>query len=312
MSAHPFRDGILGLAIGDALGAPAEFGERWMRDMDPIREMRSGGVFDVPAGGWTDDTAMTLAVLDSLRAGFDPADQMHRFISWLRHGEYSIFSHSIGVGQQILRAIEHFEVHGDLSSCGGNSEADNGNGSLMRILPVCLYACAVQHLGDTSDIEMVHRASSLTHRHPRSLVACGLYYFMVQSLLQSDGTLTDRLQSGLDRGFAFYQDLYPAELVHYAPLRNLSALKRLSRDEIRSTGYVVDTLIAAVWCLITETSFSESLLRAVNLGLDTDTIAAIAGGLAGLHYGLSAVPTPWLNALQRRDFIESLCAFFDP
>lgn len=71
MSAHPFRDGILGLAIGDALGAPAEFGERWMRDMDPIREMRSGGVFDVPAGGWTDDTAMTLAVLDSLRAGFD-------------------------------------------------------------------------------------------------------------------------------------------------------------------------------------------------------------------------------------------------
>ena len=126
------------------------------------------------------------------------------------------------------------------------------------------------------------------------------------------GTLTDRLQSGLDRGFAFYQDLYPAELVHYAPLRNLSALKRLSRDEIRSTGYVVDTLIAAVWCLITETSFSESLLRAVNLGLDTDTIAAIAGGLAGLHYGLSAVPTPWLNALQRRDFIESLCAFFDP
>ena len=137
---HPFRDGIIGLAIGDMLGAPVEFGERWMRDEDPVKGPRSGGIFDLPPGAWTDDTSMTLATLHSLKAGFDPQDLMNRFLAWLRTGAYTLDGEAIGIGKQILRSLEHYEAHGDLTACGGTGERDNGNGSLMRILPVCLYA----------------------------------------------------------------------------------------------------------------------------------------------------------------------------
>ena len=118
-------NGIMGFAIGDALGAPAEFGERWMRDMDPVKEMRSGGEFDVPEGGWTDDTSMTIATMESLKNGFDPEDMMKRFLSWYRTGEYSWCGKPIGIGKQVLRALEHYEQFGDIGTCGGRTEMDN-------------------------------------------------------------------------------------------------------------------------------------------------------------------------------------------
>lgn len=132
-------NGIMGFAVGDALGAPVEFGERWMRDMDPVKEMRSGGIFDVPEGGWTDDTSMTIATLESLKNGFNPEDIMKRFLSWYRTGEYSWCGKPIGVGKQILRSLEQYEENGDINTCGCKTEMDNGNGSLMRMLPVCMY-----------------------------------------------------------------------------------------------------------------------------------------------------------------------------
>lgn len=307
-----YLNGILGFAVGDALGAPAEFGERWMRDMDPVKEMRSGGVFDVPEGGWTDDTSMTVATLESLKNGFDPEDMMNRFLAWYRTGEYSWCGKPIGVGKQILKALERYEQSGDIEMCGGRTETDNGNGSLMRILPICLYGYLKQKNGECSTedvIQMLHRTSTITHSHMRSKLACGLYYFLVEAVLDKRGDLRECIQEGLKRGFTYY-DSEP-ELYYYERLKDLEWFCQLGRSEIKSSGYVVDTLEAVIWCLATSDAFRESLLKAVNLGLDTDTIAALAGGLAGLYYGYEEIPGEWLSVLKKRKELEELCEWFD-
>ncbi len=305
-------NGIMGFAIGDAIGAPAEFGERWMRDMDPVKEMRSGGVFDVPEGGWTDDTSMAIATLESLKNGFDLEDMMKRFLSWYRTGEYSWCGKPIGVGKQILKALECYEQSGDIRTCGGGTENDNGNGSLMRILPICLYGYLKQKNEEccTEDvIQMLHRTSSLTHSHMCSKVACGLYYFLVRAILDKRGELRECIRCGLMQGMEYYSS--EPELRYYRRLKNLEWFCQLDRNEINSSGYVVDTLEAVIWCLATTDTFKESLLKAVNLGLDTDTIAALTGGLAGLFYGYDAIPKEWLDALKRKEELETLCEWFD-
>lgn len=302
---------VTGFAVGDALGAPAEFGERWMRDMDPVRGMRPGGIFDVPPGGWTDDTAMTLAALHSLARGFDPGDMMDRFLMWLNKGEYSWSGEAIGIGKQILRALEHYQAYGDVRTCGRDGEQDNGNGSLMRILPVCLYGLMRMRDGLPPDgaIGMIEATSALTHSHPRSIAACILYFFIVRAAAEEEGSLKERVQSGLAKGFEYLRGVprYERELSHYARLAPPVPIASEPRDRISSSGYVVDTLEAAVWCLLTTEDYPSCVLQAVNLGLDTDTVAAIAGGIAGLYYGTGGIPAEWIEALQKREMIEEAC-----
>jgi len=170
--------------------------------------------------------------------------------------------------------------------------------------------CIRHHLSDSEAIDTIHKVGNLTHAHIRSNIACGLYCFMTSAILNEEGSLTNRLQAGLDKGFAFYE-AYLADhenLEYYDRLRNLDSFGDLPEDSIRSTGYVVDTLEAAVWSLVNTESFADALLKAVNLGYDTDTVGAVCGGLAGLYYGYDTIPVDWLATLQQRDWIESLCA----
>lgn len=301
-------NGIMGFAVGDALGAPAEFGERWMRDMDPVKEMRSGGIFDVPEGGWTDDTSMTIAILESLKNDFNPEDMMKRFISWYRTGEYSWCGKPIGVGKQILRALEQYEENGDINTCGCGTEMDNGNGSLMRMLPVCLYGYMKQKRGELRIEDVlcrIYQASALTHAHMRSKVACGLYYFLVVAILDKRGDIRECICYGLKQGVDYY--VSEPELCYFTRLNDFKSFCQIDRDSIKSSGYVVDTLEAVIWCLVTTDTFKDCLLKAVNLGLDTDTIAALAGGLAGLYYGYDEIPKEWLEVLKLRGELEQLC-----
>lgn len=315
-----FADGIWGVIVGDALGAPVEFGERWMRDMDPVKEMRSGGMFEVPIGGWTDDTSMTLATLNSLNNGYDLKDIMEQYVLWLREGKYSLFDYPIGVGKQILRSIEEYEKTKDVYCSGGKTEQDNGNGSLMKNMPICLYCYAYQKTGTMTIqdvIRIIHEVSGLTHNHIRSKIACGIYYFIIYEILEEKRPFFNCINTGISNAFSYYQNEYihysiedpstiQTELKHFFRLKDLEAFRHEKRDHIRSTGYVVDTLEAAIWCLITENNYKDSLLKAVNLGLDTDTIAAVAGGLAGLYYGYAGIPTNWLATIQKRDLIEQI------
>ena len=178
----------------------------------------------------------------------------------------------------------------------------------MRIMPVCLYVYE-ERLPVEDAVRTVHEISGLTHNHLRSKIACGLYYFCVKAILDGSGSLRERLQHGMDEGFSFYEKDVSnrVELSYYERLRDLSEFSAVPDTEIRSTGYVVDTLEAALWSLIVTGDFKECLLTAVNLGDDADTVGAVAGGLAGLYYGYESIPAEWLAVIQRREWIEDLC-----
>ena len=306
-------DGMMGLVTGDALGSPVQFSSREAvrrRAQGPVTGMESGGVFRTPAGTWTDDSSMALAALDSInvRGEVDLDDIMEGFVSWYEEGKYTPFGEAFDIGGTCSQAILKYEREHDTMTCGGTSEHSNGNGSLMRIMPVCLYVYE-KGLPEAEAVKTVHEVAGLTHNHLRAKIACGLYYFCVREILDGTGSLTERLQSGLDKGFTFYKQkvVNLTQLSYYARLRDLTAFAGVPESGIKSSGYVVDSLEAAIWSLICTDSFKDCLLKAVNLGDDADTVGAIAGGLAGLYYGYDAIPEDWLAVIQRREWIEGMC-----
>ena len=305
-----WKEGIMGVVIGDALGCPVQFQTRSEVAEHPVTGMRGYGTFNLPAGSWTDDSSLTLALLESLKrlGRIDLKDIMDNFVKWLDRGEFTPYGYAYDIGGATMNAIVRYKRKKDPLICGGREEWDNGNGSLMRIMPACLF-CAEKEMSDDDAVRAIHQVSSLTHAHIRANIACGLYFFMAKAVLTGEGSIGTRLQNGLDNGFAYYGKAMAdhENISFYDRLRDLKAFAALSKDQIRSSGYVVDALEAAVWSLITAETFETSLLRAVNLGGDTDTVGAIAGGLAGLFYGFQAIPQAWLNALQRREWIEGLC-----
>jgi ADP-ribosylglycohydrolase len=307
-------DGIMGVVVGDALGCPVQFMSRAEIARHPVTKMLGHGTYDMPVGTWTDDSSMALATLVSIRerGEIDLEDIMSRFGEWITEGKYTPFGKAFDIGNGTMKAVLRYLKNNDIRTCGGTTEYDNGNGSLMRIMPACLYCYTRQKAGELTDeraVSLIHGAAGLTHNHLRGQIACGLYYFMVRAVLDSDGDLIRRLQKGLDDGFEFYgrdaRNL--TELPYYGRLHNLSGFKELPKKKIRSTGYVVDTLEAVLWSLCRSGSFEETLLTGVNLGDDTDTIGAIAGGLAGLYYGYENIPDDWMDVIQRREWVESLC-----
>ena len=185
--------------------------------------------------------------------------------------------------------------------CGQNSERANGNGSLMRIHPAVLYL-ANKDMSIEEKMEIVHTMSALTHAHDRSKVGCGIYAFILWELLKNPTMYA--FKDGLAQAQAFYKD--NPELAHYNRLFE-ETFATTPRDEIKSGGYIVDTLEVAVWCILTTDSYKDAVLKAVNLGEDTDTVAAVAGGLAGALYGYEAIPQEWKDVLIQLDYIESLC-----
>ncbi len=309
-----WKNAVMGVVIGDALGCPVQFEERAAVAGHPVTDMRGHGSFDLPAGTWTDDSSLTLALLDSI-CQTDRLDLRHimdHFVKWLDQGAYTPFGMSFDIGLTTRKAIQAYKHRGNPRQCGSHDERSNGNGSLMRIMPACLY-CYEQGLSDQDAIREIHAVGSLTHAHILSNIACGLYYFMVKAILSGKAyTAKERLQEGLDNGFAYYeQALADREyLGYYDRLRNLSEFAQVSAENIRSSGYVVDTLEAAVWSLIVTDSFEDALLKAVNLGHDSDTVGAVTGGLAGLMYNLyngRGASRQWIDAIQKKEWIEQLC-----
>ena len=307
-------NGIMGVVVGDALGCPVQFESREEVARHPVTGMRGYGTFNLPEGSWTDDSSLTIALLESIRrvGEIDLGDIMENFMKWLYDGEFTPYGESYDIGRGTMQAINRYKKNRKAKKCGGDEEWNNGNGSLMRIMPACLYCSVMESSGMYSDrdaIDVIHSVGGLTHAHIRSNIACGLYFFMAKYILFREGSLQERIQEGLTQGFAFYKSyLADKENLHYYDrLKDLEAFKSLPADKIKSTGYVVDALEAAVWSLITTDSFDQALLKAVNLGDDTDTVGAIAGGLAGLYYGYDSIPEDWLSAIKRREWIEEMC-----
>jgi ADP-ribosylglycohydrolase len=307
--------GILGLAVADALGVPVEFQSRESLRRNPVTEMRGHGTYNQPPGTWSDDTSLTLCLLDSLaNKKIDYADIMQKFQSWSDKGEYTAHGKVFDIGIATRRALQRFRNGTEPLQCGGTSEQDNGNGSLMRILPIAFYLHTFYGEDFTNDDEavgIIHHVSSLTHAHKRSLIACGVYLIIAKTLLGKSADLKNAILSSLEKAKEFYESKndYAGELKHYKRIFK-DDFAKLPEEEIRSSGYVVDTLEAALWCLLNTDNYKDCVLKAVNLGEDTDTVAAIAGSLAGMFYGVAAIPKEWLHKLARRDYIEELCVDF--
>ena len=298
--------GVLGLAVGDAFGMPYECAKR--EDLDIYTETRvPDGRFKmrgfqpgmpayfykepIPPGVWTDDTAMTLAEMESIaRLGrIDPEDMMQNFCRWNDDGAFSATGVAIGQGKQTLQALERYKAGTPAIRCGGAGERDNGDGSLMRMLPFVFAQKMLERDGVT-----VAELSSLTHAHPISVRACEIYVQIAREVLQ-----------GVPK-----EDCVNRFAEEPSPFDRLWTLKTLPDTQIRSKGYVVWALEAALWSFLTTNSFEDCILEAVNLGGDADTIAAIAGSLAGLCYGEAYIPGCWLGVLHRNPEIRALCRAF--
>jgi len=301
---------IMGLCVGDALGVPVEFKSRYQLKRDPVVDMRSYGTYNQPAGTWSDDTSMTLCTLDSLSNGLDYKDIMDKFLSWYKKGEYTPFGETFDIGMGTRRALTNYANGEEPLKSGGTGERDNGNGSLMRILPVLFYLQKTygENFNEKEKpYEIIHNISALTHRHKRSMIACGIY-ITIADYISRDYNLNEAVKLGINKSFQYYEKKkeFKEELKYYQRLNDKN-FHKLPEEEIKSSGYVVVSLEAALWSLVNTVTYKDCLLKAVNLGEDTDTVAAIAGGLAGLYYGCEDIPKEWLDKIQRRKYVEELC-----
>lgn len=311
MNEQTIKAGVLGLAAGDALGVPAEFRSRQEMDLNPMTEMRGGGTHGQPAGTWSDDTSMALCLLESLTYGLDYQDMMIRFLRWGEEGYLTAHGETFDMGIATRKALVKFAQGVPALECGGKQEFDNGNGSLMRILPMALYLRAKMGPGFSADpraYEIIHRASSLTHAHPISLICCGIYCAAADAMME--GGDIPALHDAIERAKAVYRASPLAPWLDKFQQTDVGTLVVMSRETVESGGYALHTLEAALWCLLHTENYRDCVLAAVNLGEDTDTTAAVAGGLAGLRYGLESIPAAWLEVLARRETIEAMCQAF--
>lgn len=259
------RDCVYGQAVGDALGVPYEFG--W-RGQFICTGMVGGGAHDQPAGTWSDDTSMMLAICDSYRAlhRIDCEDIRTRFRAWYDRGAYTVDG-LFDIGNTVMNALNR--------GVGALGEQSNGNGSLMRTVPLAFTPA--------TDDE-IRAVSAITHAHAISMNACVDAVAFARDLMAGE----DPAEAAAAIGYAGIADV--------------------PEDDISSGGFVLDTLRAALWCLITTDNYADCVLRAVNLGHDSDTTAAVAGAFAGIVYGEEAIPAEWRNTLRGRKVIEK-CLF---
>jgi len=294
--------GLLGVAVGDALGVPVEFNSRSRLKADPVTGMTAFGTHHQPEGTWSDDSSLTFCLAESLCRGYDLRDIARRFVRWLDEAYWTPHGETFDIGNTTSQAISRLRSGVDPVEAGGRGERDNGNGSLMRILPVAFHFAAS---GTEEMLKATHEISCVTHAHPRSQMACGLYNLMVVELLGGASPF-EACHRAIESALQAYSDSpFSEELLHFERVLN-GRIHEEPEDVIRSSGYVVHTLEASIWTFLRASSFAEAVLTAVNLGEDTDTTGAVTGGLAGVYYGLEAIPKHWIDALARLPDIVAL------
>lgn len=308
---------VLGLVVGDALGVPVEFKSRAELKENPVTDMISFGTHNQPAGTWSDDSSMAIATMEWLsemvNAVPDYTLLMGKFSNWLMYGDYTQYGHTFDCGISTSRAIMNYGRGMEPLQCGGKTDYDNGNGSLMRILPVALWNSCKLAGEEVEGAEFIFDVSAVTHAHVRSKIGCLIYSKMIADLLYSQGEdKMDVLKESLVNCKKYLESIEDKqtayELGKYDRLWDLEAFQELNEDDIKSSGYVVDTLEAAVWCFLITDNYKDCVLKAVNLGEDTDTIGAVAGGLAGLYYGLEEIPEEWIKLLPKKEWIIELAS----
>lgn len=276
-----FQGCFLGLAVGDAVGMPVE---NWPRGrFDPVTDMRGGGPFSRAAGAWTDDTAMAVCLAESLLAngGFDPFDQMDRYSRWARADYLGDTGTNLDIGGTVADALARFQRTGE-PYAGSDDPLSAGNGSIMRLAPIPMFYASSVGAAE----EWAAQSSRTTHGAKECVDSCRLLARIIWRALQGkpkqNVLFGDRdTFKGAERIVAIANGRFSGK----------------PECEIRGTGYVVESLEAALWCFLNTDSFEAAVLKAANLGDDADTTAAVCGQVAGAHYGVSDIPASWLTEL---------------
>ena len=280
---------MYGLAIGDALGAAVEF--RHPGEFEPVTTYRGFGPHGLDAGEWTDDTSMALALADSIGQKYwDTKDQLERYLNWFQNGEYSVNGLCFDIGNTTRHALYEFEANGTLIA--DDDAANSGNGSIMRLAPVPIkyhhhYDTGVNHI-----VKFLAESSSTTHASNQCISACVCLGLILMKLINGS-VKSEALDFEID------------SLNGYDPLiKNVLLGSYQSGQDIKGSGWVVKSLEAALWAFYTSESFEECVLKAVNLGDDSDTTGAVAGQLAGAYWGMEGMPQHLIDGLARKDMID--------
>lgn len=303
MTGEPVRDRkrgmLLGLAIGDALGAAVEF--KRPGSFEPVSHYRSGGPHGLAPGEWTDDTSMALALASSIvEKGWDLADQAQRYVDWWRLGKYSITGRCFDIGITTKEALLNFEKTGNAHSSGPADTHSSGNGSIMRLAPVPIaYAHCFEDRLDQL-IEYAIQSSLPTHRSDMCQSACAGLAVILGGLVNGIAR-----ETVLDPDWQIWQSVTKIHQLEPRVAEVISGSFRNKKPpEIRGSGFVVESLEAALWAFSTSSDFGEAVLKAVNLGDDADTTGAICGQLAGAFWGESGIPDSLLTGLAGRDMLD--------
>lgn len=297
---------VLGFCIGDAIGVPVEFVDRATLKNNPVLNMRAFGAHGQPKGTWSDDSSLVLCTLESLLDGYDIVNLANSFLSWLEKGHWSARGRVFDIGFTTIEALKRIKRGVAPKEAGNKTVFDNGNGSLMRILPFIFYL--VNEKDNFRKFRIISEVSAITHGHIVSKIACAIYVeFGINILRQYN--LKDSYENTKQVILTSYINKPSSELDKFSRILK-GNIMQLEEHEIKSTGYVLDTLEAVLWCLLNSKSYKEAVLKGVNLGEDTDTIGALIGGLAALYYGVESIPEEWVNNLARKDDILALCNDF--
>ena len=304
---------LYGAIVADALGVPVEFLPREALMKKPVKTMTGYGTYNLPKGSWSDDSSMTLCLAESIGRlkGIDYDDIMRNFSAWYKHAKFTPNHKVFDIGRTCYTAIVNFRKGKEPLDCGLTDENNNGNGSLMRISPLPIYLyflCSPDAMDKEENFEIVHNISKLTHGHKISLIGCDIYCAVMLEIL-NETKKEELLQKALPKigEFVRHHPNYNDALSKYDRITHKN-FTELPVDKIKSSGYVVDTLEAALWCFLTTENYKDCVLKAVNLGSDTDTVACIAGSIAGLYYG--DIPADWIDCIRNKKTVDKIIEKF--
>jgi ADP-ribosylglycohydrolase len=304
------KDSLYGFIVGDAMGVPIEFEDREKLINKPVTSMLGYGSHDVEAGVYSDDTSMTLATMDSIikqNGIINYNDIADKFCNWVNNNEYTATNKVFDIGRTTKYAlIKYFNNKIDATMCGGTNINENGNGSLMRMLPIALYCFYKNIKGDNEIFTLVKNSSSITHAHDISILGCYIYVRYVISLLETKNKISS---------YNFIKKLDYSMFIEEVKLEYsrilFSDISTLNINDINSSGYVVNTLEAVFWIILNCSNYNESIIGAINLGGDTDTIGAITGSIAGILYGYDNISKRWISKLKNKDYIDEIIIKFE-
>ncbi len=298
---------LFGIAIGDALGVPVEFMSRKHLQVNPVTCMREFGTHHQPAGTWSDDSSMSFLLVEQLIEGYDVEQLAKKFCRWYQYNYWTPHGDIFDMGVATRNAMDKVAKGVSALKSGECDDYSNGNGSLMRILPLAIY---LQDKPIDQRFCITREVSGITHSHIRSVIGCFFAIeFVIQLLAGKDKCDAYSEAQNIVRDYLHLIDIKSSEIELYNRIL-FDDISRIPEQDIYSSGYVLHTLEASLWAFLTTDNFKDTVLKAVNLGDDADTIGAITGGMAGLFYGYEQIPEEWINQLARKEDIENLVQRF--